>query len=79
MDNNQTRLRREEAMNKIKHKADIVKRALGTADGEALMKILQEEFNSDSILVPNDSHSTHYNLGRRDVVIYLQQLQRFEK
>lgn len=36
---------------------------------------LNEEFNRDNVYVP-DSDRTQYNLGRRDVVIYIEQILR---
>lgn len=76
MSNNQAR---EQAIKAIRDKAMLVKKIFGTSDGEKLMEILEKEFNSDNLLAVGDPHVTHYNLGRRDVVMYLKQLQRFDK
>lgn len=69
---------KEEIKKILAQKAMIVRSALGTADGQKLLEILENEFDKEKIHVPNDPYSTAHNLGGRDVIIYLKQLMRLE-
>ena len=46
--------------------------------GKLVLKDLEDEFNPDVLLSVQDSE-TFYNVGRRDVIIYIQQLIRYEE
>lgn len=67
----------EQVKQELFKKADIVKRVLCTADGEKLLKFLEEEFDHEQIFTPGDPHHTAYRLGQRDVVVYLKQMKRY--
>lgn len=58
-------------------KAGLFKRVFLTADGEQVMKILEDAFDGDTIFNV-DPHKTAYNLGHRDVVMYIKQMIKFE-
>ena len=60
-------------------KAATIARAFSTPEGEAALQILTDEFDGDSVMVPGQPDTTHYNLGRRDVVVFIRQLIRFYK
>ena len=62
----------------LREKSVTAKATFGTSHGEKMLKLLEDEFNSDNIMAPNDPFATHYNLGRRDVVIYIKQLMRVD-
>lgn len=47
------------------------RRCLNTPDGQVLIHLLQESFSPDH-LVGDGTHQTYFNLGRRDVVKYLE-------
>ncbi len=46
--------------------------------GKEVIDALEQEFYHGE-LFDNDPHRTSYNLGRRDVVVYLKQLQTWRK
>tara|TARA_Y100000034_G_scaffold123003_1_gene169208 strand:- start:14967 stop:15194 length:228 start_codon:yes stop_codon:yes gene_type:complete len=69
----------EEIRAGVARKADMFKRFFNSADGEEILQALEEEFNHDQIVVPQDPHMTHYKLGQRDVVVYIRQLLRYEQ
>jgi hypothetical protein len=47
-------------------------------DGMKVLEALEEEFNPDVLLGKDDSE-TNYNVGRRDVVIYIRQMIRYNE
>lgn len=68
---------RQEAMRaSLTRKISMFKKVFATADGEKLLQFLEDEFDKDNIFVDGDPHKTSYNLGRRDVVIYIKQMLR---
>ena len=69
---------REETFNNLRQKARLFQQVFGTAAGEQVLEALDEEFNGVEIKAPTDS-DTNYNLGRRDVVMYIHQLLRFRE
>jgi hypothetical protein len=63
-----------EAQKQIESKVRVVQKLMKTRDGKKLMSILEDEFDSDTIMVKGDPYTTAYHLGRRDAVVYLKQL-----
>ena len=60
-------------MDRLRQKADAVRHVLTTPSGKELLQIMHDEF--DMADLRGDSvEETYYNLGRRDAVIYLEQL-----
>lgn len=47
-----------------------------TPEGKEVLKHLEQEFDAD-ILFERDPNVTAYNLGRRDVVVYIRQMLRY--
>lgn len=64
---------------RLRQKAGAVSEVLSGPAGKALMKALEEEFYDGEIADPSNTNQTFYNLGRRDVVVYLKQLQKFSE
>lgn len=58
----------------LARKIDIFKMVFNTDDGKKVLAALENEFDRDNLLAPGDPYSTHYNLGRRDVVVYIRQM-----
>ena len=58
----------------LARKIDLFKIVFNSEDGKKVLGALENEFDRDNLLVPGDPHSTHYNLGRRDVVVYIRQM-----
>ena len=63
---------------RLERKAAVLQRVFSTPDGAEALDYPDEEFTRGA-LFSQDPLSTAYKLGARDVVIYLQQLTRFEK
>lgn len=57
--------------------AHIFRSVFNTDDGKLVLKKLEEEFDRDNIMSDNP-HRTHYNLGRRDAVVYIRQMLNFK-
>jgi len=63
----------------LRDKAILFRNVFRTPEGIKVLEALDKEFNADKLHVPGDPYTTNYNLGRRDVVIYIHQLMRFEE
>lgn len=66
-----------EKKQKLREKAARFYRLFSTHDGEQVLQDLVDEFDSDD-LFNEKPHKTSYNVGRRDAVIYIKQLMRYE-
>jgi len=66
----------EDARRALRGKADALIELLNNPVGKSLIETLEAEFY-DGDLFDTDPHVTAYNCGRRDVVVYLHQLQRY--
>lgn len=58
----------------LARKAAAVQQLLNNPVGQELIKILEDEFLRGELFAGADTHRTAYNLGARDVVVYLRQL-----
>lgn len=67
----------EDIRRRIRKKGAALMEFMNSATGKAVVKALEDEFYHGEIF-DSDPHKTAYNLGRRDVVVYLKQLQRFK-
>ncbi len=65
----------EKIKSRLAHKSELVHAFMNSEAGKALMEVLEDEFFNGDLFNP-DPNITAYNLGRRDVVMYLQQLKR---
>ena len=65
----------EDIRRRLRKKSAAVVEFLNSEIGKAVINALEEEFYDGEIFDP-DPHKTAYNLGRRDVVVYLKQLTR---
>lgn len=62
---------------KLRDKAARFYRLFSTHDGELVLKDLEDEFDADELKGATDA-DTNYNIGRRDVIVYIRQLMRYE-
>lgn len=62
----------------VEKKAARFHRVFTSLEGALVLKDLEDEFNKDILLSP-DHDETIYNVGRRDVFIYIQQLIRYQE
>lgn len=67
----------QEQRRELAKKALKFKQVFNSDEGQEVLEMLEEEFNPD-VLFDDNPHRTAYNTGRRDVVVYIQQLLRFE-
>jgi hypothetical protein len=65
----------EDIRRRIRHKSAALVEFMNSEIGKAVINALEEEFYEGDLFDP-DPHKSAYNLGRRDVVVYLKQLQR---
>lgn len=63
----------------LARKASVLQRTFDSPLGKESLAILESEFDNEQIMVPGQPDTTHYNLGRRDVVVYIRQMIRFHK
>ncbi len=64
----------ERVKERLAKKSAQVQAFMASPVGKAIISALEDEFYHGE-LMNDDPHRTAYNLGRRDVVIYLKQLQ----
>ena len=67
----------DQVKKKLAAKAAAMSRVLSSPDGQELVKALEEEFLQKPLFDPDSARQTDYNLGGRDVVIYMKQLQSY--
>jgi hypothetical protein len=58
---------------KLLDKSIRARKVFTTPDGQKMLEVLHQEFNGPNLYV-EDSDRTEFNLGRRDVVMYIEQL-----
>ncbi len=68
---------KEAAVKAIRSKAKKYGKVFTSLIGKQVLEDLEREFNPD-ILLGKDDAETNYNVGRRDVIIYIQQMIRFK-
>lgn len=61
----------------VRRKADLFKQLFSSEVGKSVLEVLTKEFHPDALFVPTDPQTTAYNLGRRDVIIYINQMLRY--
>lgn len=63
----------DQAFENLNKKARIFKNVFSTGNGKVILQALKDEFDAMEIR-DNDPYNTYYNLGRRDVVKYIEQM-----
>jgi hypothetical protein len=66
-----------EKKQKLRDKAAKFHRLFTSHEGEQVLKELEDEFDADDLFNENP-YKTHYNIGRRDVIVYIRQMMRYE-
>lgn len=77
MNPDQKKRLKESALKDLEKKAGDFHNLFTSPVGVKVLEALEEEFNPDVLLGSSDAE-TNYNVGRRDVVIYIQQLIRYK-
>jgi hypothetical protein len=78
MDNPKPSAKLEAIRQKIRSKGASVSRFLDSPDGSVVMAALEAEF-FDGPMMAATPEATAFNLGRRDVVVYLKQLRDYSR
>jgi GTP cyclohydrolase II len=61
----------EKLKNDLKKRVRLYQSVFGTIDGAKVLSQMHEEFNGEDVF-SRDPQQTAYNLGKRDVVLYIQ-------
>lgn len=67
------------AIDKVVHKAGFFYRIFTSPDGSKVLEWLEDEFDKDEIFKAGEPDTTSYNLGRRDVIVYIRQMIRLKE
>lgn len=67
----------EEAKRALGRKAHLFRQVFNTDEGKKVMDILEQEAEPEQLFNENP-HVTSYNCGRRDLLVYIKQLLRYE-
>lgn len=68
----------EDIRRRVRKKGAALVEFMNSPTGKSVVAALEEEFFEGELFDP-DPYKTAYNLGRRDVVVYLKQLQNFSE
>ncbi len=71
--------KKQVAVDKVVHKAGYFYRIFTSPDGKKVLEWLEEEFDADEIFTAGEPDTTSYNLGKRDVVVYIRQMIRLRE
>ena len=66
----------EDIRRHIRHKGAAIVTFMNNPIGKAVIQALEDEFYHGELADTGNTNQTFYNLGRRDVVAYMKQLQR---
>lgn len=67
------------AVDKVVHKSGFFYRIFTSPDGKKVLEWLEEEFDMDEIFKAGEPNTTSYNLGKRDVIVYIRQMIRLKQ
>ena len=66
----------EDIRRRIRHRGAAIVAFMNNPIGKAVIQALEDEFYHGELADTDSTNQTFYNLGRRDVVAYMKQLQR---
>jgi len=67
------------AVDHVVRKSGYFYRIFTSPDGKKVLEWLEEEFDSDEIFAAGEPDTTSYNLGKRDVIVYIRQMIRLKE
>ncbi len=73
------RSKKQQAVDKVVHKSGYFYRIFTSPDGKKVLEALEEEFDMDEIFTAGEPDTTSYNLGKRDVIVYIRQMIRLKE
>ena len=68
------RSKKQLAVDEVVRKSGFFYRIFTSPDGKKVLEWLEEEFDKDEIFAAGEPDTTSYNLGKRDVVVYIRQM-----
>lgn len=71
--------KQQKAVDKVVHKSGYFYRIFTSPDGKKVLEALEEEFDKDEIFAAGEPDTTSYNLGKRDVIVYIRQMIRLKE
>lgn len=71
--------KQQKAVDQVVHKAGYFYRIFTSPDGKKVLEWLEDEFDKDEIFKAGEPDTTSYNLGKRDVVVYIRQMIRLKE
>jgi len=78
VDLKQNEQRKKAALETLGLKAGDFHKLFTSPVGVKVLKALEQEFNPDVLIGPSNAE-TNYNIGKRDVVIYIRQMIRYKE
>lgn len=64
----------EEVVERLKEVKKAFVNVFSTHDGKEVLKALEREFDKPVLHQPDNTHMTYYNLGARDVLVYIKEI-----
>ena len=71
--------KQQQAVDQVVHKSGFFYRIFTSPDGSKVLEWLEEEFDADEIFTAGEPDTTSYNLGKRDVIVYIRQMIRLKE
>ncbi len=71
--------RKQLAIEQVVHKSGFFYRIFTSPDGKKVLEWLEDEFDKDEIFKAGEPDTTVYNLGKRDVIVYIRQMIRLKE
>ena len=71
--------KRQLAIDEVVKKSGYFYRIFTSPDGKKVLEALEDEFDKDEIFQAGEPDTTTYNLGSRDVVVYIRQMIRLKE
>lgn len=71
--------KKQQAVDQVVNKSGYFYRIFTSPDGKKVLQWLEEEFDSDEIFKAGEPDTTSYNLGKRDVIVYIRQMIRLKE
>ena len=73
------RSKQQVAVDNVVHKSGYFYRIFTSPDGKKVLEALEDEFDADEIFKAGEPDTTSYNLGKRDVIVYIRQMIRLKE
>jgi uncharacterized membrane protein YkgB len=73
------RSKKQQAVDNVVSKSGFFYRIFTSPDGKKVLEALEEEFDADEIFTAGEPDTTSYNLGKRDVIVYIRQMIRLKE